>query len=206
MTEGLDLEAGGVETDDRGFVATDDHLATTARAIWAVGDVAGKLQFTHAADEMGRIAVANTFSRIRNRRFNPAWIPSVTYTTPEIGRVGLTEADAVSRGGRVAYLPMTEVDRAIVAGETLGFVKLIAGPRRILRNAGGGQILGATVVAERGGEVVHEAVLAMRTKMFTGRLAEAVHAYPTWSVAIQQAAAQFFMEIGGRTARPAQPS
>ncbi|MEX1009406.1 MAG: FAD-dependent oxidoreductase [Acidimicrobiia bacterium] len=203
VTEGLDLEEAGVETDERGFVKTDDHLATTARGIWAVGDVAGKLQFTHAADEMGRIAVANAFSRMRKRRFNPVWIPSVTYTTPEIGRVGLAEADAVARGGRVAYLPMSEVDRAIVAGQTRGFVKLVAGPRRILRNAGGGQILGATVVAERGGEIVHEAVLAMRTKMFTGRLAEAVHAYPTWSVAIQQAAAQFFMEIGGRSARPA---
>ena len=84
-----------------------------------------------------------------------------------------------------------------------GSSKLVAGPRRILRNAGGGQILGATVVAERGGEIVHEAVPAMRTKMFTGRLAEAVHAYPTWSMAIQQAAAQLFMEIGGRSTRPA---
>jgi pyruvate/2-oxoglutarate dehydrogenase complex dihydrolipoamide dehydrogenase (E3) component len=64
---------------------------------------------------------------------------------------------------------MSEVDRAIVAGETRGFVKLVAGPRRILRNAEGGQILGATIVAERGGDIVHEAVLAMRTKMFTGR-------------------------------------
>ena len=164
--------------------------------------MAGKLQFTHAADEMGRLAVANAFGR-RKRRFEPSWIPAVTYTSPEIGRVGMSEAEAVARGGRVAYLPMDEVDRAIVAERTAGFVKLVGGPRRLLRNVGGGRVLGATVVAERGGELIHEAVLAMRTRMFTGRLAQSAHAYPTWSVAMQQAAAQFFMEIGGRRARPA---
>jgi hypothetical protein len=108
-------------------------------------------------------------------------------------------------GARVAYLPMSEVDRAVVAGETRGFVKLIAGPRRVLGNAGGGRILGATIVASRGGELVHEPALAMRTGMFAGRLAQAVHAYPTWSIALRQTAAQFFMEIDGRTARPAWP-
>jgi pyruvate/2-oxoglutarate dehydrogenase complex dihydrolipoamide dehydrogenase (E3) component len=115
----------------------------------------------------------------------------------------MTEAAAAAVGGRVAYLPMREVDRSIVAGRTEGFVKLIAGPRPVFRNLGGGRLLGATVVAERGGELVHEVVLAMRTHMFTGRLAASVHAYPSWSLAIQQTAAQFFMEIGGRRARPA---
>ena len=205
QTDGLDLAAAGIETDGRGFVATDDHLATTAKGVYAVGDVVGKLQFTHAADEMGRLAVANAFGR-RKHRFETSWIPAVTFTAPEIGRVGMTEAEAAAVGGRIAYLPMREVDRAIAAGRTAGFVKLVAGPRRLLRNVGGGQVLGATVVADRGGELVHEAVLAMRTRMFTGRLAQSVHAYPTWSVAVQQAAAQFFMEIGGRSARPARPA
>jgi pyruvate/2-oxoglutarate dehydrogenase complex dihydrolipoamide dehydrogenase (E3) component len=164
------------------------------------------LQFTHAADEMGRLAVANALSRHGRRRFDTSAIPWVTFTSPEVGRVGMTEAEAAAHGGRVAFLPMTEVDRAVTAGRTQGFVKLIAGPRRLLGNAGGGRILGATVVAERGGELVHEAALAMRTYMFTGRLAQAVHAYPTWSMAIRQAAALFFMDINGRRARPAQPT
>ena len=60
-----------------------------------------------------------------------------------------------------------------------------------------------TIVAARAGEMIHEPALAMRTHMFTGRLAQTVHAYPTWSVAVQQAAAQFFLEIGGRRAHPA---
>jgi pyruvate/2-oxoglutarate dehydrogenase complex dihydrolipoamide dehydrogenase (E3) component len=205
MTIELGLEAAGVATNRGGFVVTDDHLATTARGIWAVGDVAGKLQFTHTAFEMGRIATANALSaRWRRRRFNPSGIPAVTFTSPEVARVGLTEGEAAERerAAQVAYLPMSQVDRAVTAGETQGFVKLIAGPRRLLRGTGGGRVLGATVVAARGGELIHEPALAMRTAMFTGRLAQTVHAYPTWSVAIQQAAAQFFMEIDGRRARP----
>lgn len=204
-TSGLGLDAAGVATDG-GFVRVDPHLATTAAGIWAVGDVTGLLQFTHAADEMGRIAVANALSRRARRRFEASSIPWVTFTSPEVGRVGMTEAEAAGHGGRVAYLPMTDVDRAVAAGETRGFVKLIAGPRRLLRNAGGGRILGATVVASRGGELINETALAMHTRMFTGRLAQAVHAYPTWSTAIRQAAAQFFMEIDGRRARPAKRS
>ena len=199
--DGLGLENAGVATE-RGFVVADDYLATTAKRIWAVGDVAGKLQFTHAADEMGRIAAGNALSpRWRRQRFDPSAIPWVTFTTPEVARVGMGEADAAEHQGRVAFLPMSEVDRAIVTGHTAGFVKLIAGPRPLLRGVGGGRILGATIVAARAGELIHEPALAMRTHMFTGRLAQTVHAYPTWSVAVRQAAAQFFVEIGGRQAR-----
>jgi pyruvate/2-oxoglutarate dehydrogenase complex dihydrolipoamide dehydrogenase (E3) component len=204
-TDGMDLDAAGIATD-RGFVVVDNHLATSAPGIWAVGDVTGKMLFTHAAFEMGRVAAANALSaRWRRRRFDSSSIPWVTFTAPEVGRVGLTEAEAAARHGsaRVAMLPMSEVDRAMATGETAGFVKLIAGPRRLARDAGGGRVLGATVVAARGGELIHEPALAMRTGMFTGRLAQTVHAYPTWSMAIQKAAAQFFMEIEGRRARRA---
>lgn len=201
---GLALEAGGVTMDDRGFIRTDDHLATSAPGVFAIGDVTGRLPFTHTADEMGRIAVTNAFGRFRRRRFGASAIPWVTFTDPEIARVGMTESQAASVGGRVAYLPMTEVDRAITAGRTDGFVKLLAGPRRIGGNAGGGKLLGATIVSERAGELIHEVALAMRTGMFTGRLAQTVHAYPTWSIAVRQAAGQFFATTGGRDARPAQ--
>ena len=201
-TEGLGLEGLGVRTED-GFITTDDRLATTAKGIWAVGDVTSKLQLTHAADEMGRIAAANALSRGRKAKFRTSWIPWVTYTNPEVARVGHTEAEAAAVGGRVAYLPMTEVDRAVASGETDGFIKLVAGPRHVLRNTGGGQVLGATVVAPRAGEMIHEASLAMRTRMFAGRLAQSSHAYPSWSMAVQKAAAQFFFEIESRRARPA---
>ena len=118
--------------------------------------------------------------------------------------MGLTEAQAAAhRGARVAYLPMRKADRAVTAGRTEGFIKIIAGPRPVLGKTGGGRVLGATVVAARAGEMIQEPALAMRTGMFTGRLAQAAHAYSTWSLAIQQAAAQFFGQVGGRTARDA---
>ncbi len=206
VTEALDLQAGGVDVDDRGFVRTDGHLATTAPGVYAVGDVTGRLQFTHAADEMGRLAAANALGRYRWRRFDASRIPWVTFTAPEVARIGMTEDEAAAHGGRVAHLPITEVDRAVTADETQGFVKLIAGPRPVLRGIGGGRILGATVVAARGGEMIGEVALAMRTRMFAGRLAQTTRPYPTWSTALQQAAAQFFFEIGGRRARPARPA
>jgi pyruvate/2-oxoglutarate dehydrogenase complex dihydrolipoamide dehydrogenase (E3) component len=131
----------------------------------------------------------------------------VVFTGPEVALVGLTEAQAAaSHPGRAGGIPSDERGRP--GGHRRaheGFVKIIAGRRRVLGNAGGGRVLGATIVASRAGELIHEPALAMRAGMFTGRLAQAVHAYPTWSLAIQQAAAQFFGQVGGRTARPAQP-
>ncbi len=202
-TADIGLGEAGVRTDAHGFVVTNDHLATTAKGIWAAGDVSGKLQFTHAADEMGRMAAANALSRLRRRSFRSRSIPWVTFTSPEIARVGVTEAEGAELGARVAWLPMAELDRAVIAGETAGFVKLIVGRRPLLRNLAGGQVLGATIMAARGGEMIAEVALAMRTKMFPARLALTTHAYPTWSTAVQKAAAQLFIEIDGRRWRPA---
>jgi pyruvate/2-oxoglutarate dehydrogenase complex dihydrolipoamide dehydrogenase (E3) component len=198
----LRLEAAGVAVA-AGWIAHDDRLATNVAGIWVAGDVAGGLQLTHVADEMGRVAAHNAFAR-RPRRFDTRAVPRVVFTDPEVGRVGITEAEAGS-DARVAYLPMTEVDRAILAGRTAGFVKLIAGPQPLVGHRGGGRLLGATVVAARGGEMVHEAALAVRTRMFAGRLAQTVHAYPSWSIALRQAAAQLVTEHGDRRARPARP-
>jgi pyruvate/2-oxoglutarate dehydrogenase complex dihydrolipoamide dehydrogenase (E3) component len=205
----LDLETAGVRLDERGHVVTDRHLATTAPGIYAAGDVTGRMPFTHAAYTMGRLAARNALRRRRSAAgtFDTAAIPWVVFTDPEVAQVGLTEAQAAARhtGARVAYLPMSEVDRAITAGRTEGFVKITAGRRRVLGNAAGGRVLGATIVGARAGEMIHEPALAMRTQMFTGRLAQTVHAYPTWSLAVQQATAQFFGQFGGRRARPAEP-
>lgn len=198
--EGLGLDAAGIAVAD-GAIVTDEHLATSAGAVWAVGDVTGKADFTSAADEMGRVAAANALGRWARHRFEPDSVPSVVFTVPEVARVGATLARLGDGSFRVAHLPMAAVDRAIAAGETDGFVQLVARPRSLLRDVGGGRLVGATVVASRAGELISEAALAVRTGMFVGRLAQAVHPYPTWSVALRQAAAQFFMEVDGRRAR-----
>lgn len=121
-----------------------------------------------------------------------------------MAHVGLTTAEAAARHpqARVAHLPLTHVDRAVAVGATDGFVRLIAAPKRGTRHLAGGRLVGATIVAPTAGEMIHEAALAMQTKMFVGRLAQTVHAYPTWSMAVQQAALQFFGTSAGFSAKP----
>jgi pyruvate/2-oxoglutarate dehydrogenase complex dihydrolipoamide dehydrogenase (E3) component len=204
-TADLGLDAAGVRTDERGFVVVDRHLATSVDGVYAAGDVTGLFPHTHAAYEMGRVAVGAALGRVRRPTFDPGAIPQVVFTDPEIATVGAAEHEITDPRARVAFLPLSEVDRAITADHTTGFVKLLSGPRSVLGNLGGGRVLGATIMADRAGELIHEPALAMHTGMFTGRLAQAVHAYPTWSTAVQQAAAQFFGGYGGRTARPARP-
>ena len=206
---GLGLEEIGVEVDDRGAVVVDATTATAVDGIFAVGDVTGGLQFTHVAGRMGWVAASNALSRVarvRRFRFDPAPVPWATFTSPEVGRVGLTETEAAERhpDARVAHLPLTHVDRAVAVGATRGFVRLIAAPKRGVRHLGGGRLVGATVVAPTGGDIVHEAALAMQTNMFVGRLAQTSHAYPSWAGAIQQAALQFFGPSAGLEARPVQ--
>lgn len=158
------------------------------------------LNLSHAADEMGRIAAGNALGKGLRGRFRGDLVPRVVFTDPEVASVGLTPGTAPP-GSRVAYLPLAEVDRAITDARTDGFIAIVAGPRRLLHNAAGGRVLGATIVAPRAGEMIQEVVLAMRTGAFTGRLVQTSHAYPTWSNGVQKAAAQFFGEFEGRQAR-----
>lgn len=197
-TGGLDIDTAGVRTDGRGFITTNKRLATSTPGIYAAGDVTGRLPYTHAAYAMGRVAAINALGG--RAAFTTDAIPRVTFTDPEVAHVGRAADQAAGRGARIAHLAMSELDRAITADRTDGFIKLIAAPRRLLGHRGGGRLIGATIVAARAGEMIHEPALAIHTRMFTGRLAQTVHAYPTWSIGIQQAAAQFFGVQGGRTA------
>jgi pyruvate/2-oxoglutarate dehydrogenase complex dihydrolipoamide dehydrogenase (E3) component len=202
------LAEAGLALDAGGNIVNGDDLSTSIDGVRVAGDAAGRLAFTHAADHMGRIAAANTLNRwgpLRVQRFRADRIPWVTYTRPEVARIGLTEAQAARAvpGAMVAELPLCEHDRAVTAGATDGFIKLIAGPRPVLRMAGGGRVIGATVVAERAGELMGELALLVRLGAFTGRLVQTVHPYPSWSYGLAKAAAQFFTSVEGRTARPA---
>lgn len=205
-TGGLALDELGVALDDRGFIATDARLRTSLRGVYAAGDVTGTLLFTHAADEMGRMAASNALGKGYGGRYRSDRTPWVTFTAPEVARIGVTEAEAAAMGGRVAYLPLREMDRAITDGAEEGFIKLIAGPKLISRRVFGGRIIGATIVAPRAGEMINEVALLMRSGGFTGRLAQTVHAYPTWGYGIQKAAGQFFGPVDGREAVPARAS
>lgn len=189
-----------------GALEVDLRMRTSVKGVYAAGDCTGRLPFTHAADEMGRVAVGNALGRLP-LKFAEHAVPWVTFTDPEVARLGLSEAEAAEqvKGARVVEVPMSEVDRARTSERTEGFVKLVVGPKLLTRNLGGGKVLGATIVSPRAGEMIAEVVLAARAGLFAGRLAQATHAYPTWSLGVQQAAAQLFADgYGGRKPRPAQ--
>jgi pyruvate/2-oxoglutarate dehydrogenase complex dihydrolipoamide dehydrogenase (E3) component len=205
-TDGAGLENAGVRLDGR-RVVTDAQLQA-AETVWAAGDCTSRLNFTHVGDEQGRLAARNAFARTRWQRgtWDDNGIPWVTYTDPEIGHVGLTEAQAVAQHGdrvRVAVSENRTSDRARAAGDLDGFVKLVAVPARV----GGmvlGRLVGMTAVGPVAGELIAEGALAIRAGTLVGRLAQTVHAYPTWSISTRVAAAQLFGR-GPELARAGRP-
>lgn len=207
-TDGFGLEVTGAQVDDRGRVVTDRYLQA-APTVWAAGDCTSTLQFTHVGFEQGRLAAKNAFGSPRRPGSRTAWddrvVPWVTFTEPEVAHVGLTEAQAFALHGdavRVAFHPDSASDRARTAGETDGFVKLLALPPRV----GGmslSKVVGMTVVGPMAGEQIAEGALAMRSGMLAFRLAQVIKAYPTYGLSTRIAAARLYREHDGEGARRA---
>ena len=147
----------------------NDHLQTTNARIYAAGDICMKWKFTHAADAAARIVIQNALF-LGRKKLSALTVPWCTYTDPEIAHVGLSEREARERDVAVDSFikPMSEVDRAIVDGETEGFVKVHA-------RKGSAQLLGATIVARHAGEMIGEIALAMTGKLGLGTIANAIH-------------------------------
>jgi pyruvate/2-oxoglutarate dehydrogenase complex dihydrolipoamide dehydrogenase (E3) component len=175
--DGLDLEAAGV-AHDRSGVTVDDRLRTNNPRIYAAGDVCSRYKFTHAADAMSRIVIQNALFFGR-KRASALVIPWCTYTDPEVAHVGMYEAEARERGHAVETLTvqMRDVDRAVLDGETEGFARV---------HHEKGRILGATVVAPHGGEMIGELALAMTTGAGLAALSRTIHPYPTQAEACRR--------------------
>lgn len=192
-TTDLDLERAGVALE-RGAVRVNARLETTQRGIWAAGDVTGGLQFTHVAEYMARVVVQNTLTPLKAKA-SYRIVPWVTYTDPEVARVGLTEAEATARGERVEVFrsDFADLDRAIVDDATVGFAKIVT--RR------DGRILGATIVGRGAGELIMEVVLAMRFGVPLQKLAGVIHPYPTMSEIVRHTADTWYRRRYGDTRR-----
>lgn len=177
-TQGLGLETAGIEATERGIVV-DDRLRTTNRRVFAAGDVASRFQFTHAADAMARIVLQNALFFGR-KRASKLVIPWCTYTDPEIAHVGLSAAEATARGLAFTTLtvPLAEVDRARLDGDTEGFARAHVDRK--------GRILGVTLVSRHAGESIGEAVLAMTRGIPIGALSSTIHPYPTQAEALKR--------------------
>lgn len=194
----LNLEQAGVRVSKRG-IDVDAHLQTSAANVYAAGDVTGILPFTHAAAYQGRLAARSALGKRTSASYRV--VPWITFTDPEIAHVGLTEPEARAKHGddvHVATLPFSAIDRAVIIGEPDGLIKVITKGNPLIGHAGGGAVLGAHMIGPGAGELIHEFVVAMQVRSFSGRLAQAIHAYPSMSVGVQQATAQLF--AGGRAA------
>lgn len=180
--EGLGLDAAGVAHDPREGVRVNDRLRTSNPRIFAAGDVASRFRFTHAADAMARIVVQNALFFGRGK-VSALTIPWATYTDPEVAHVGMPPAAAAREGAAIATItiPMSEVDRAIVDGETEGFV-------RIHHAKGSDKILGATIVARHASDMIAEIVGIMNAGKGLRALAKTIHPYPAQTDAIKKAA------------------
>jgi pyruvate/2-oxoglutarate dehydrogenase complex dihydrolipoamide dehydrogenase (E3) component len=175
-SDGLALERAQVRTDARGAVVVDARLRTSNPRIYAVGDiVAGGLPFTHVAAHHARVATPNALLGAR-RRADHTGIPWVTFTDPEVARVGLTAEQARERWGERAIVvdfDYGELDRAVVAGAAYGFARLV-GDRR-------GRLVGATIAAPAAGEAVAELTAWIASGAKIAAISRTVHAYPTFA-------------------------
>lgn len=178
---GLGLERAGVEFDPRKGVRVDDGLRTTSSRIYAAGDaVAGGQRFTHVADAHARIVIRNALFP-GSRKASALMIPWCTYTDPEVARAGHSAETAWAEGVEVQSFtqPLKEVDRAVLEGEEEGFA-------RIHVRAGGGEIVGATIVARHAGEMISEVTLAMEVEAGLSALSRTIHPYPTQAEALRK--------------------
>ncbi|MBZ0170678.1 dihydrolipoyl dehydrogenase [Candidatus Methylomirabilis lanthanidiphila] len=184
--EGLNLEAAGVRYDGKGVVV-DDTLRTTARNIWASGDVTGKLLFTHVAEYQARLVVRNALFPLTSKA-NYRVVPWCTFTDPEVARVGLTEVDAREQFGHVKVYRHSfgDLDRALCDGEAVGLTKLVCTPK--------GKIVGAHIMGPQAGDLIQEVVLAMRKGLPVGALSQTIHVYPTLAEGVRRAADLYYRE------------
>ncbi|MCH9625111.1 MAG: Soluble pyridine nucleotide transhydrogenase [Chlamydiales bacterium] len=188
--ERLQLERAHVNYTTSG-IQVDRFGRTNQKHIWAIGDVTGGPQFTHAAENQGRAVLTSLLLPFK-KKISTQPVPRVTYTDPEVASFGPLEQEAIKYYGadklHIYNVPLTENDRAITAGRTEGFVKVIT--KRF-----SSQILGATIVAPRAGEMLPELSLAAQHKIGLRKIASLIHPYPTYNLAIRRASDLWLTQI-----------
>ena len=177
-TDALNLDAAGVQTDSRGYVRVNERLETNVPGIWALGDVNGGPQFTHVAYDDYRVVVRNLVGDGKGTT-KGRLVPWTVFTDPQLGRIGLTEAQARAEGRRyrVAKMPMDYVARALEMGESRGFMKALVDLET-------DRVLGAAVLGIEGGEIATMLQLAMMGGLTTRQLHDAVFPHPGFAEAL----------------------
>ncbi len=182
-TEGLGLEAAGVQLDRGGFILTDEEMRTSQTGIWAAGDVTGPPLIAPAGIREGEVAVENMLDSGAHRRIDHRVTPMAVFIDPEIASVGESAGQSRAGGREVveSFLDLGQVAKSHIMGGRQGAILLTA-------EKGSGRILGCQILAPRAADVIHEAVLAVRCGLSVYDLAETVHVYPTISDGLRMAA------------------
>jgi dihydrolipoamide dehydrogenase len=180
-TENIGLEEVGVETE-RGNIVVDDHMRTGVPNVYAIGDVTGKMALAHVASAQGIIA-AETIAGEETRPLDYHAVPRCTYCQPQVASIGVTEAEAIESGHTVLVgeFPFRPNGKALALGEREGFVKIVA-------DKDTGEILGASLIGPEVTELLPEVVLARTWELTPEEIARTVHAHPTLSEALMEAA------------------
>jgi pyruvate/2-oxoglutarate dehydrogenase complex dihydrolipoamide dehydrogenase (E3) component len=184
--DGLGLETARVRFDATKGVLVNDRLQTTNPRVYAAGDVCSAEKFTHNSHFQARVVIQNALF-LNRARASDLTIPRCTYTDPEIAHVGLSAREAARRGVAIHTFvqDLEDVDRAILDGETDGFVKIHV-------KRGTDRIVGATVVARHAGDLLSEVTVAMVNRVGLSRVGWTVHPYPTQAEAIRALGDQHF--------------
>lgn len=179
--EGLDLDKAGVAYDRAG-VRVNETLQTSNPHVYAAGDICFPYKFTHTADALARILIANALF-LGRQQTSTLTIPWCTFTDPEIAHVGMYEREAAEKGIAVATMtvPLTAVDRAVLDGETEGFA-------RVHLRKGTDKILGATLVARHAGEMINEVTFAITHGLGLAAIGRTIHPYPTQAEVLKKLA------------------
>ena len=181
-TKGLDLKTAGVKLDERGFPEIDERMATPTAGIWAIGDVTGKLMLAHVASAMGIICAEN-IAGVDTTTLDYEMMPRATYCQPQVASFGLTEARAAERGYEIktGRFPFQASGKALGLGDYGGWVKIVT-------DAKCGEILGAHMIGPEVTELLPELTLAQMMELTPAEIARNVHAHPTLSEVVMEAA------------------
>ena len=181
VTDTLDLGNAGLEPDDDGFLETDDRCRTDVDGIYAIGDVAGQPMLAHKASREGVVAAEVIAGE--PAAFDNQAVPAAVFTDPEVGTVGMTEADAADAGFDpvVGQMPFNASGRALTANRAEGFVRVVA-------DAETGFVLGGQIVGPEASELIAEVALAVEMGATLEDVGSTVHAHPTLSEAVMEAA------------------
>ena len=175
VSKTLNLEAAGIKTDEKGYLKVNDKLQTNIKGVFALGDIKGGPAFTHTSYN-DHLIVLNNLTEKKQKSIKNRMVPYCMFTDPQLGRIGITEKEAIQKGlkFRVAMIKMDRVARAIETGDTRGLMKAIVDKKTKL-------ILGAAIIGTEGGEIMTVLQMAMMGKVTYPEIRNGIFAHPTYS-------------------------